>query len=127
VYVEKPKVHETALLRIKNNAHIYVPIGIPHDYEVISPEPPDQNGIVHFKIDSLPATATAHQEVRPKPPGQAQARVNQERTLIWPLVYIRAALYFLTLVATAFFVIFPFAGRSDPLARGRASLPGSPT
>jgi len=114
VYVERPKIHETVLRRIKNNAHVYAPIGIPYDYEVVSPEvAPD--GCVHFRIDRLPANAAAATSNTPETAGQAQARVQGERQLVWPLVYTRAGLYFLTLVATVVFVVFPLSGRSNPL------------
>jgi uncharacterized protein (DUF2235 family) len=114
VYVERPKIHETVLRRIKNHAHVYAPIGIPHEYDVVSPEvAPD--GCVHFRIDSLPSTLAAATSNTPELSGQAQGRVVVERQLIWPLVYTRAALYFLTLVATIAFTVFPLTGRSDPL------------
>ena len=44
--------------------------------------------------------------------GDAEARVVGEREKIWPLVYAGRLLYFLTLVATAFFFIFPLTDRS---------------
>ncbi|MGY3610047.1 MULTISPECIES: DUF2235 domain-containing protein [unclassified Bradyrhizobium] len=114
VYVERPKIHETVLRRIRNNAHVYAPIGIPHNYEVVSPEiAPD--GSVRFKIDNLPATPPAATSNAPETSGQAEGRVVAERQSIWPLVHTRAALYFLTLAATAVFLVFPFTGRSDPL------------
>lgn len=114
VYVEKPKIHETVLRRIKNNAHVYAPIGIPHDYDVVSPEIA-QDGSVRFRIDSLPDSASGPTINTPETSGQAQARVVAERENVWPLVYTRAALYFLTLAATVVFVVFPLTGRSDPL------------
>jgi hypothetical protein len=73
------------------------------------------NGSVHFRIDSLPATAHAATFNTPEASGQAQGRVVAERERIWPLVFVRAALYLLTLVVTLIFVAFPFSGRSDPL------------
>lgn len=120
VYVAKPKIHETVLRRIKNNAHVYAPIGIPHDYDVVSPEVA-QDGSVRFRIDGLPDVASGPSINTPETAAQAQGRVVAERQAVWPLVYLRAALYFLTLVATFVFVLFPFTGRSDPLgARANA-------
>ncbi|MET4279334.1 MULTISPECIES: DUF2235 domain-containing protein [unclassified Bradyrhizobium] len=114
VYVARPKIHETVLRRIKNNAHVYAPIGIPHNYDVVSPEiAPD--GCVRFRIDSLPERASGPTISTPETSDQAQGRVVAERQFIWPLVYLRAGLYFLTLAATIVFVLFPFTGRSDPL------------
>jgi len=115
VYVEKPKIHETALRRIKNNAHVYAPIGIPHDYEVVSPEAAP-GGAIRFRIDELPADPASLTATAPESADQAQARVIAEREEVWPRVYFRAILYFLTLATTIFFVVFPFTGRGDPLA-----------
>ncbi|MBH5396353.1 DUF2235 domain-containing protein [Bradyrhizobium sp. CNPSo 4010] len=114
VYVEKPKIHETVLRRIKNNAHVYAPIGIPHNYDVVSPEiAPD--GCVHFRIDGLPDNASGPAVNTPETSDQAEGRVVAERQFVWPLVYLRASLYFLTLAATIVFLVFPLTGRSDPL------------
>jgi hypothetical protein len=77
VYVERPKIHETVLRRIKNHAHVYAPIGLPHEYDVVSPEvAPD--GCVHFRIDSLPSTSAAETSNTPELSGQAQGRVVGE-------------------------------------------------
>jgi hypothetical protein len=114
VSIPVPKIHESVLRRIQNNAHVCAPIGIPHIYDVVVTVP-DANGVdATFRIDSLPAAAggaNAYELV-----GDAQARVVSERGVIWPLVWLRALLYFLTLVATGFFFVFPLTGRSDPLA-----------
>ncbi len=98
--------------RIKNHAHVYAPIGIPHDYELVVTVP-KANGIdAEFRIDPLPTTPGKDvYELK----GNAQARVVGERAAIWPLVYLRALLYFLTLLATAFFIVFPYTGGSNVL------------
>jgi hypothetical protein len=115
VSVLRPKIHESAFMRIGNRAHVYAPIGIPHDYELVVTVS-NANGVdADFRIDPLPKAA---------PPGaprvyeleqDAQARVFAERAAIWPLVYFRAALYLATLAATAFLVAFPFTGRSNDI------------
>jgi uncharacterized protein (DUF2235 family) len=114
VSIAVPKIHESVLKRIQNNAHVYAPIGIPHEYDVVVTVP-DPNGVdACFRIDRLPAAAGAANSYELG--GDAQARVASERENIWPLVWLRGLLYFLTLLVTAFFVAFPLAGRSDPLA-----------
>lgn len=71
--MEKPKIHETVLRRIKNNAHVYAPIRIPHDYDVVSPElAPD--GSVRFRIESLPSSPSEAPANTPETSGQAQVR-----------------------------------------------------
>jgi hypothetical protein len=73
------------------------------------------NGVdAEFRIDPLPASATGARDYEFK--GDAGARVLAERTKVWPLVRLRALLYFLTLLATAVIVIFPLTGRSSVLA-----------
>ncbi|WP_051311037.1 DUF2235 domain-containing protein [Bradyrhizobium sp. Cp5.3] len=121
VYIEKPKIHETVLRRIKNNAHVYAPIGIPHEYDVVSPEIA-QDGSVRFRIAPLPDSASGPTVNAPETSEQAQGRVVAERQHIWPLVWVRAALYFLSLAATLVFVVFPFTGRSDPLGERANAL-----
>jgi uncharacterized protein (DUF2235 family) len=112
VSISRPKIDESVLRRIQNNAHVYAPIGIPHDYELVVTVPRPNTSDADFRIDPLPAApAPGAYELS----GDAQARVVAERKAVWPLVYIRALLYLLTLLATAAFVIFPLTGRSNPL------------
>src|SRR3984893_14909965 len=56
VYVSAPKIHDSVLKRIKNNAHVYAPIGIPHDYELVVTVPRANRIDADFRIDPLPAT-----------------------------------------------------------------------
>jgi uncharacterized protein (DUF2235 family) len=117
VFISAPKIHESVFKRIKNNAHVYAPIGIPHNYEVVVNVPKangdaDREFDSDFRIDTLPTGATESSDFF-ESQEDAEARVVLERTAIWPRVYLRAVLYFLTLVATAVFVVFPFTGRTD--------------
>jgi uncharacterized protein (DUF2235 family) len=119
VSIAAPKIHESVFRRIKNNAHVYAPIGIPHDYEVVVTVPRANTADADFRIDPLPATLGPNvYELRK----DAEARVVGEREKIWPLVYVRALLYFLTLVATAFFFIFPLTDRSNVLMERQNAL-----
>jgi uncharacterized protein (DUF2235 family) len=112
VSIATPKVHESVFKRIQNNAHVYAPIGIPHNYELVVTVP-RANGIdADFRIDPLPIVpGNDTYELK----RDAEARVLGERAAIWPLVYARAGLYFLTLVATGVFLVFPFTERSNDL------------
>jgi hypothetical protein len=42
-----PRVHESVLKRVQNNAHLYAPKGLPQRYELVTAEgvvvPPEQN------------------------------------------------------------------------------------
>jgi uncharacterized protein (DUF2235 family) len=122
VLIKAPKIHDSVFKRIKNNAHVYAPIGIPHDYELIvtvsRPNSPDAD----FRIDSLPANAPPFTSDVYEWSKDAQARVLGERDTIWPLVYLRALLYFATLVATIFFVIFPLTANGNDLSERENTL-----
>ena len=118
VYVATPKIHESVFKRIKNNAHVYAPIGIPHNYEVVV-NVPKQNGIdADFRIDPLPTQNNGSANLF-ELQADAEARVVLERQAIWPRVYLRTVLYLATLVVTVFFFVFPLTGRSNVLLADR--------
>jgi uncharacterized protein (DUF2235 family) len=105
-----PKIHETVLDRIKNNAHVYSPLALPAHYEVVANRlvgPPNQQKML-FEI--LAPAANSYER-----PADAAARVNSEESQVAPLVIWRAALYFATVFASLVLVVFPFTGRPDPL------------
>jgi uncharacterized protein (DUF2235 family) len=122
VCVETPKIHESVLKRIGNHAHVYAPIGISAHYDVVVNEPSADGESISFRLMPLPAAATAGQQNVYEHSGDAVARVNCERRMIWPLVYLRAGLYYLTVIATIAFVMFPFSGRPDPLGERESAL-----
>lgn len=121
VYVAAPKIHESVFKRIKNNAHVYAPIGIPHNYEVVV-NVPKPNGIdSDFRIDALP-TENAGSPNLFELQSDAEARVVLERRAIWPRVYLHALLYLATILTTVFFVVFPLTGRANVLLADRNRL-----
>jgi hypothetical protein len=122
VEISVPKIHETVLRRIQNNAHVYAPIGIPHKYDVVVTVPNTQGSGATFQVHKLPTTSSLGAPHIYEFSNDAAARVTAEREKIWPLVRLRALLYFLTLAATAFFIIFPLTGRSDPLGEELSPL-----
>ena len=81
--------------RIGNRAHVYAPIGIPHDYELVVTVP-NANGVdADFRIDPLPKAAPPSATNVYELEKDAQARVFTElETQSGPLVYLRTALYF---------------------------------
>jgi uncharacterized protein (DUF2235 family) len=85
-----PRVHESVLGRILNDAHLYAPKGLPKRYEVVTAAgeviAPEQN----------PYESTA----------QAQARWNFQET-VWNTIWWRRIVYFLTVFASLCLVIFP--------------------
>ena len=96
VLVRTPKIHESVLKRVQNNAHPCAPLGIPAQYDVVTEQgtvlPPANN-----PYESLDAS-------------QARAKV-QER--VWNTVWTRRIFYFLTVLTSAALLIFPLL-RSRP-------------
>jgi uncharacterized protein (DUF2235 family) len=119
VSIARPKIHESVFKRIQNNAHVYAPIGIPHEYEVVVTVPRPNGVDADFRIDALPTVSGPSTYELSQ---DAQARVVDERAAIWPLVYLRAGLYLLTLVATLLFLVFPFTGRSNDIEARQNTL-----
>jgi type VI secretion system (T6SS) phospholipase Tle1-like effector len=114
VHIAAPKIHDSVFKRIKNNAHVYAPIGIPHDYELVVTVPKANGVDAGFRIDALPNAVNANLDVY-ETIGDAQARVQAERSTVWPRVYWREFLYVLTLLATAVLVVFPFVADGNDL------------
>jgi len=90
VEISLPKIHQSALLRMQQEAHPYAPIGIPARYEVVTEDrrilPPEQNPF--------------------EAPQQAQARAQaQER--VWNIVWFRRVVYFATVAAWLHLVLYP--------------------
>ncbi len=94
VEIAMPKIHESALRRIREGAHTYAPIGFPPAYEVVT-----EDG----KILSQHTFETSQ---------QAQARAKaQER--VWNIVWLRRVVYFATVAATLHLLLYPL-GRALP-------------
>lgn len=121
VYVAAPKIHESVFKRIKNNAHVYAPIGIPHNYEVVVTVPKPNGVDADFRIDPLPTQNSGSSSLF-ELQSDAEARVVLERRSIWSRVYLRSLLYLATILATAVFIVFPLTGRSNVLLADRNKL-----
>ncbi len=121
VYVAAPKIYESVFKRIKNHAHVYAPIGIPHNYEVVVNVPKPNGADSDFRIDPLPTQNNGLPSLF-ELQSDAEARVVLERHVIWPRVYFRALLYLATIVTTAFFVVFPLTGRANVILADRNKL-----
>lgn len=90
VEIKIPKIHESALKRIREGAHVYAPVGLPEQYSVVT-----DDGLV------LPATQNRYES-----PVEAKARAKaQER--VWNLVWLRRVVYFATVFATLYLLLYP--------------------
>lgn len=104
VHVDRPKVHESVLLRIKEGRVPYAPTGIPADYDVVR-----LNGTIEpLRRLTTPTGAPLYESV---PAAAARAgtpgRVGEQERA-WDRVWWRRLLYLLTLAASAFLAGFPW-------------------
>src|SRR5262249_16553019 len=91
-----PKIHESVLQRIKNNAHLYAPKGLPARYQIVT-----TNGEVLAPGNNTYENAN-----------QAAARADiQEK--VWNLIWLRRIVYFTTVGVSIYLAGFPLA-RSLP-------------
>jgi hypothetical protein len=85
-----PRIHDSVLARIKNNAHLYAPKGLPAEYEIVT-----RTGEV------LPAAQNPYEK-----PDQAvfRARIQEK---VWNTIWRRRIVYFVTVFATLYLLAFP--------------------
>lgn len=89
VRIDVPKIHESALARIRSDANAYAPIGLPATYAVVT-----DDGRILKGTDNLYET-----------PAEASARAREQEK-IWNLVWLRRIVYFATLFASFHLVAF---------------------
>lgn len=101
VRIERPKIHESVLQRIKHGARGYAPIGLPADYRIVK-----QNGdVVAAEEYVFPNGGVSHPlETASEAHERAQA---QER--VWDLVWGRRFVYFATVAASLYLASFPWS------------------
>jgi hypothetical protein len=87
VKLTRPKIHESVLARIVAGNDRYAPIVLPRDYATVS-----ANGAIQGTVLGTPSHAAAR-------------AVDQERA--WDIVWTRRVVYFLTLIASGFLLLFP--------------------
>jgi uncharacterized protein (DUF2235 family) len=91
---QPPKIHESALHRIGNNAHLYAPIGLPARYDVVS---------VTGKVIDQPKFERLD---------QADSRVAKQAK-IWNLIWWRRLFYFATVAVSLWLFAFPLLTASS--------------
>jgi hypothetical protein len=88
-----PIIHETAIVRARAGAHRYAPIGIPKSYEVMT-----DTGIQPQATFETPAAAIT------------RCAAQDE---VWNAVWRRRFIYFVTVFASLYIVIYPLAAKVD--------------
>ena len=105
VEIKIPKIHESALKRIREGAHVYAPVGFPEHYAVVT-----DDGMV------LPAAQNRYET-----PVEAKARATaQER--VWNLVWLRRVIYFATVLASLHLLLYPLIETFPPGAEYSTAL-----
>jgi uncharacterized protein (DUF2235 family) len=89
VLIETPKIHESAMLRVRSKGDAYAPVGLPGRYAVV-----DSDGRILFP------------EANPYETKIESATRVQDQEKIWNIVWLRRIVYFLTLAASFHFAAF---------------------
>jgi uncharacterized protein (DUF2235 family) len=90
VEIKRPKIHESVLKRIKQGAHVYAPIGLPADYDLVT----DDGSIL--SLDNNPFETKAH----------AQGRSKAQET-VWNIVWAKRVVYFASVGASLYLAAYP--------------------
>ncbi len=115
-----PKIHETVFGRIKMGAHVYAPIGFPEDYEVVESGDVTVNPKT-FIGEAAPSTINPNNPAVAEGPDAALSR-HAEQQGVWNAVWRRRAIYFLTVFASAFLLMYPLYRDSYSFEESRTRL-----
>lgn len=105
VEVGRAKIHESVFKRIENNAHAYAPVGLPPLYDVVR----DNGEIVTPDQFRIPAATRAFED------NAAAADRAEAQEHVWNEIWKRRAVYFLTLAATLWLLLFPLLRNARPV------------
>jgi uncharacterized protein (DUF2235 family) len=100
IAIERPKIHESVLQRIKHGARGYAPIGLPANYRVVK-----QNGDVVDAEQYVFETGGAYHPLETA--AEASER-EQAQERVWDLVWGRRFVYFATVAASLYLASFPW-------------------
>lgn len=86
-----PKIHESAMARIQVGAHLYAPVGLPKEYEVVATK---DRAVLPLGNDTCESK-------------QSAADRHAEQESVWNVVWRRRVIYFVTVLATLYIVFYP--------------------
>ena len=115
VYISCPKIHESVIARIKNNAHVYAPIGIPARYEIVRNTFDGEEALFEIIPLSEDIDATERDDLY-ETQSDAKARSHAQELVVWNIVPLRTLFYYLTVFVTIALLVYPISGRPDPSA-----------
>lgn len=98
VKIKRPKIHESVFNRLKLGAYAYAPIGLPHTYDVLTYDPATGAHNVRASDGAIAEEAT-----------KALTRYKDQLSTVWTLVWRGRGIYFLTVLASLYLVIYPLA------------------
>jgi uncharacterized protein (DUF2235 family) len=90
VRIDLPKIHHSVLDRVRMNAHLYAPVGLPQNYAVVN----ENREVVRQRGETYEAIDQAQQR-----------RSDQEK--IWNTVWRRRIIYFLSVCASLYLAMYP--------------------
>jgi hypothetical protein len=101
-----PKIHESVFGRIKVGAHLYAPIGLPVDYEVVTG---GNASVIYNPLPPSVATPPAmiQPNVQPATEGPNAPARHLAQEDVWDLVWRKRVNYFLTVFATGYLLLYP--------------------
>ena len=105
VEVGRAKIHESVFKRIENNAHAYAPVGLPPLYDVVK----DNGEIVTPDQFRIPPATRAFED------NAAAADRAEAQEHVWNEIWKRRAVYFVTLAATLWLLLFPLLRNARPV------------
>ena len=89
VSIATAKVHESVFARIAIAAHLYAPVGLPKEYDIVT----NTGQIV--QQDALPYELAA----------AGQIRFEGQENVVWSTVWRRRVIYFLTVIASIYLLV----------------------
>ena len=106
VEIDLPKIHETALLRLRSDSNAYAPVEIPAKYAVVTSD----RRVLHGKDNP-------HES-----PTEANVRA-QDQEKAWNLVWVRRIVYFATLAASFHLAAFWLFHDENPGREAGSPIP----
>ena len=104
VHIRLPKIHESALARLRSDCNPYAPIGIPVNYAVATS---DGRIVTNVNDDRTTFDRATFEKSVFETLAESKARYREQEK-IWNLVWLRRVTYFLSLGATLYLVFFRF-------------------
>jgi hypothetical protein len=116
-----PKIHEAVFGRIRVGAHLYAPIVLPPEYEVVtstdvlvSPTPPPP-------IAPIVTTVEPNSDKIAEGKHNAKSRSKAQED-IWDIVWRKRTIYFLTVFVTGYLLLYPLFRDNYPFQELRTPL-----